>query len=437
VIVGDFDADPLVAAWLQRAAPYGIRSSANIPCRSNGRVVGVLIVHASEPHAFGADELALFERLADEIAFAVALEEERDRLRAAKENLRAAAELGPGLLYRANVGADGFTVKSTFGNASRIAQVVPDHADGSQAVASLMNASEQRAAIEALSIDAHYSHDLPVVSPDGVARWLRNDVRVTGRSGQTVDVIGYLTEITLEKQQHLHSQQIDTLLTLGEMATSMAHEVSQPLASISFAAQNAGRLLRRNPSDLEAIAGKLDKIVGETQRTGRLIDHMRVFARNEHTAKAPVAWRDVLASALELMTWQTASCRIVDAISPDLPKVMGESIPMEQVLINLISNAIDAYRNGPQATPVVVRVEGFVQEGMVVLRVADQAGGFPPHVLPRVFEPFFTTKPPGKGTGLGMAIVFGTIVELGGSVTAANEDGGAVVEIRLPPAPGV
>ena len=436
VIVGDFDADPLVAFWLQQAAPYGIRSSVNIPCCSSGRVAGVLIVHASEPQAFGADELALLERLADEVAFAITLEEERDRFRAAEENLRAAAELGPGLLYRANVGADGFTVKSTFGAASRIAQDLLDDSDAPGTLERLMNASEQSAAIEALPVGARYSHDLPVVTPDGGARWLRNDVRVTGRGDRAVDVIGYLTEITLEKQQHLQSQQIDTLLTLGEMATSMAHELSQPLASISFAAQNAGRLLRRNPSEVDAVAGKLDKIVGETQRAGRLIDHMRVFARNEHTAKAPIAWRDVLASALELMTWQTANSRIVDAIAPDLPRVMGEAIPMEQVLINLISNAIDAYLDGPRETPVIVRVEGFLRDGMVVLRVADQAGGFPPHVLPRVFEPFFTTTPPGKGTGLGMAIVFGTVVEMGGSVSAANENGGAAVEIRLPAAPG-
>ncbi len=432
VIIDDFDDDPRVALWLPVAKRFGIRSSANLPCRSGAKVVGVLIVHAAQPLAFGADELSLFERLADEIAFAIALEDERGRLRAAEENLRAAAELGPGLLYRATLGADGFAVTATFGDASRIAPQL-DQAAALDTLDARINGSRPPDAVRALPVGAHHSYDVPIAG-DGGARWLRNDVRVTGRAGTTIEVIGYLTEITREKQQDLHRQQVATLLTLGEMATSMAHELSQPLASISFAAQNAARRLRETPADRDAVAVKLDNIIRDTNRASLLIDHMRVFARNEHAQGVPVAWSDVLASALELMQWRTANCRIVNALDADLPKVMGEPIPMEQALINVISNAIDAYENCPPGTPVFVRIEGYARDGMVAVRIVDRAGGFSARALPRVFEPFFTTKPPGKGTGLGLAIVFGAIVELGGTVTAANEDGGAVVEIRLPAA---
>jgi C4-dicarboxylate-specific signal transduction histidine kinase len=110
---------------------------------------------------------------------------------------------------------------------------------------------------------------------------------------------------------------------------------------------------------------------------------------------------------------------------------MGAPIPMEQVLLNLVANAIDAYDGMPPGAPRVVTVQGGVEDGMVVLRVADQAGGIPPHLLSRVFEPFFTTKPPGQGTGLGLALCFGTVLDMGGTIAASNADGGAVFEIRL------
>ena len=116
---------------------------------------------------------------------------------------------------------------------------------------------------------------------------------------------------------------------------------------------------------------------------------------------------------------------------------MGSAIPMEQVLINLISNAIDAYEMLGNDVPREVTVNGSVADDHVVLRVTDRAGGIPPHLLSRIFEPFFTTKPPGKGTGLGLALAFGTVVEMGGTITAGNENGGAVFEIRLPKATDV
>ena len=158
----------------------------------------------------------------------------------------------------------------------------------------------------------------------------------------------------------------------------------------------------------------------------------RVFARNEHEELRPITWRAVLDDALEILRSKLRCCEIVDLVPADLPAVAGVAIPMEQVLINLLSNAVDAYANAAPGVPRTITVRGGCEDGAVTLRVEDRAGGIPAAALPRVFEPFFTTKPPGRGTGLGLALVFGTVVEMGGTITAANEDGGAVFEIRLP-----
>jgi C4-dicarboxylate-specific signal transduction histidine kinase len=218
------------------------------------------------------------------------------------------------------------------------------------------------------------------------------------------------------------------------MATGMAHELNQPLSSISFAAQNAELRLARQPLDMPALAAKLEKIVQEARRASKLVEHMRIFARNEREELRPVPWRAVLEAAEEMLRPRLRGCTLAVALPDDLPDVMGAPIPMEQVLLNLILNAVDAYDGTAPDAPRRVTVQGRVESGAVVLRVADRAGGIPAHLLSRVFEPFFTTKPPGQGTGLGLALCFGTIVEMGGTITAGNEDGGAVFEIRLPPA---
>ena len=438
-VMRDFAVDPMHELWRVRAKRFGIRSSLTVPCKADDRVVGILVIYASEPDAFGSDELALFQQLSDEIGFAIRLEEDRARWQAAEaarvaaeENLRAAAQLGPGVLYRACVREAGIEVLHVFGDAARVTRAIAGDDGGPATLGTILARPDSVAAIRALAGDSSRSDDIPIAARDGTTCWVRNAMRVTGRSGTAVEVIGYLSEVTQEKEQELRGQQVKTLLTLGEMATGMAHELNQPLAGISFAAQNAEIMLGRDPPDLHAVGNKLEKIINAVHRAARLIEHMRVFARNEHAEMQPVSWSAVLESALEILRHKVRGCQIVREVPDDLPAVAGSPIPMEQVLINLISNAADAYEVVAAKGPRVVTVTGGVQADKVVLRVADRAGGIPPQVLSRVFEPFFTTKPPGKGTGLGLALAFGTIVEMGGTITAANDDGGAVFEIRLP-----
>ena len=440
-IAHDSLSDPVYATWREKGKQYGFRSGLTVPCKVNDQTRGVLMVYASEPDAFGPEELHLFERLSDEIGFAIKLEEDRAQLlsseaarAAAEENLRDAAQLGPGVLYRARVRAEGVEVLHVFGDASHAA--LAGRGLDATTLGAILDGPDTRAAIRALADDSARSDDLPLEANDGGTCWVRNAVRVTGRSGDAVDVVGYISEVTQEKEQQLRRQQVATLLTLGEMATGMAHELNQPLASISFAAQNARIVLGREPVDVRAVGVKVEKIINEARRTARVIDHMRVFARNERGKISAVSCSAVLESALEILSHRLRACQVIEDVPKDLPAVAGWPIPLEQVLINLISNALDAYETAPPEAPRVVTVKGEAQEDEVVLRVADRAGGIPQHALARVFEPFFTTKPPGKGTGLGLGIAFGTIAEMGGTITAANEDGGAVFEIRLPMAPG-
>ena len=434
--------DPMHALWRERAKRFGIRSSLTVPCRADDRVVGILIIYASEPDAFGAEELGLFQQLSEEIGFAIRLEEDRARLQAAEgaraaaeENLRAAAQLGPGMLYRARVHAAGVEVLHVFGDAARVTHAIAGPNGGPATLGTILARPDSHAAIRSLADNSTLSDDTPLEASDGTTCWMRNAVRVTGRSDDAVDVVGYVSEVTQEKEQQLRRQQVTTLLTLGEMATGMAHELNQPLTSISFAAQNAEILLGREPADLRAVGDKLGRIVSAVHRAAKLIEHMRVFARNEHEELRPVSWHSVLDSAVEILSHKLRGCRLVTDVPKDLPEVAGSPIPMEQVLINLISNAVDAYDGAVPGVARVVTVQGGVREDKVTLRVTDRAGGIPQHALSRVFEPFFTTKPPGKGTGLGLALAFGTIVEMGGTIIAANEDGGAVFEIHLPIGP--
>jgi C4-dicarboxylate-specific signal transduction histidine kinase len=132
-----------------------------------------------------------------------------------------------------------------------------------------------------------------------------------------------------------------------------------------------------------------------------------------------------------------AGIRFTTDIPEKLPSVIGAAVPLEQVLMNLISNACDAYASQAEQAPPESRDIGVTireERGWIVIEVQDRAGGIPEEALPRIFEPFFTTKPVGKGTGLGLSISYGIIKDMGGSISAENHAGGCLMRILLPAA---
>ena len=227
------------------------------------------------------------------------------------------------------------------------------------------------------------------------------------------------------------------LASLGEMAAGLAHEIKQPLQSISLAAEIAQLAIRRH--DTAEAERRLDRIVEQTQRSADLLDRLRRFARGAEgvTALEDVPLAAVVEGTLSLVgsVLRDASIVVEVALGDPPPVMRGQGVLLEQVLSNLLLNARDALAARPAGAPRRISIAAAPgPDGMVRLTVADTGGGIAPEVMARLFEPFVTTKGPDKGTGLGLSICHGLVKGMGGSIEAHNEIAGAMFTITLPSA---
>jgi len=221
------------------------------------------------------------------------------------------------------------------------------------------------------------------------------------------------------------------MAALGKMSAAIAHEVNQPVAAIRTFAASCKLLLERGKTG--DVGETLDDITEMTERVASITGDLKLVARNSNDPQLRISLQQAIANSLKLFQGDLADKGIaLEQTMPDEPVwVAGSPTRMEQVLINIIGNAIDAMagQTGRRALVLSVRKEGV----QAVITVRDTGCGLPPDSIRHLFDPFFTTKPVGEGTGLGLAISYGIIEEMGGKVRARNlDDGGAVFSITLP-----
>jgi two-component system C4-dicarboxylate transport sensor histidine kinase DctB len=221
--------------------------------------------------------------------------------------------------------------------------------------------------------------------------------------------------------------QSSKLAALGEMSAAVSHELNQPLAAMKTYLAGARLLLqRRRPEEALSSFQRIDDLI---ERMGAITRQLKSYARKGGEAFEPVDLRASLSSALSMMEPQLKA-RVVQ-IKRNVPRspvmVMADRIRLEQVIINLLRNALDATKGvRDPSIELTVTVDQAVR-----LTVRDNGYGI--DNLENLFEPFYTTKKPGEGVGLGLAISSGIVTDLGGRLTARNgEGGGAVFEVRLP-----
>ncbi len=354
------------------------------------------------------------------------------------EQLEALLRLGPGILYRRVVAADGSNLLEF--PAQGAAFPWGSETEGEAAASSFERAIDPAdAGVRERAIERCMRFGLSVVEYrcldiTGATFWIRDEMRMGAPEENGAVIIGYLTDVSEEYANRARLKQAERLATLGEVAAAIAHEMNVPLATISMAAENGLRHIERGRGADESVAAKLRRIIAQSQRITRVIEHVRLFGRGEPAETGDFALDELVRDALLLTQSkiQTARVSITLDLPADLPRLHAAPMLLEQVLMNLIVNAADAYDSQPEDSARTIHIAARRQRDSLLLSVTDRAGGIPPAIMDRVFEPFLTTKPPGKGTGLGLSISFASISEMGGTIRARNENGGAVFEIELP-----
>jgi two-component system, NtrC family, C4-dicarboxylate transport sensor histidine kinase DctB len=221
--------------------------------------------------------------------------------------------------------------------------------------------------------------------------------------------------------------QSSKLAALGEMSAAVSHELNQPLAAMKTYLAGARLLLGRNrPEEALASFGRIDDLI---ERMGAITRQLKSYARKGGDTFSPVNMGDALASSLSMMEPQLRQRQVqITRILPEEPVyVMGDRMRIEQVLVNLLRNALDATKSVSDPEVQIILAAGET----ATLTVRDNGSGIKD--FDDLFEPFYTTKQPGDGVGLGLAISSGIVNDLGGRLTARNgQNGGAVFEMQLP-----
>ncbi|MEL0285762.1 MAG: ATP-binding protein [Paracoccaceae bacterium] len=222
-------------------------------------------------------------------------------------------------------------------------------------------------------------------------------------------------------------EQSSKLAALGEMAAAVSHELNQPLAAMKTYLAGAGLLLSRNrPDETLSAFHRIEDLI---ERMGAITRQLKTYARKGSETFSPVDMSAALSSSLSMMEPQLkhSNIRLEKVISEQSVVVIGDRVRLEQVLINLLRNAVDAVKTVPDPVIEIMLSRGET----VTLSVRDNGSGI--EELDLLFEPFHTTKKDGDGVGLGLAISSGIVKDHGGRLTARNSDeGGAVFEVQLP-----
>jgi signal transduction histidine kinase len=225
--------------------------------------------------------------------------------------------------------------------------------------------------------------------------------------------------------------QASKLATMGELAASVAHELNNPLATISLRAEIlVDQLATEDPNRQSVLV-----IEEEVERMAALISNLLVFSRRNHKQISTLDLGEELMSSLDFIQYHLRSHKIDIATdcAPDLPSVQADRQQLRQVFLNLITNASDAM---PEGGTLTIRSFAGVMAGgrsAVVVEFSDTGTGIRTGDLPKLWEPFFTTKPEGKGTGLGLSICRRTVEEHRGTIEIeAGPTRGTTVRITLP-----
>jgi PAS domain S-box-containing protein len=277
----------------------------------------------------------------------------------------------------------------------------------------------------------------------GEYRWIRGVGQVVARDeqGAPLRMAGVIADITVQKkaeavlrEQLAHAARVSTM---GELASSIAHELKQPLTAMLCNVEAAALFLNQAPPALDKLRDILVDIRKETRRAGEVIQSLRSLTQKHFMEREPVDVNLLTHDVLQFVKEDAISrkIKIATQLSPRLPAVEGNRVQLQQVVLNFIMNGMDAMAEQPPERRRLTIGTSIATDGGVEVSVSDLGSGIEPDDLQRVFEPFFTTKE--GGLGIGLSVAEKIVAAHGGRIWAENRpDGGAVFHLVLPAANG-
>ena len=403
-------------------------SAAAVPLRAHGVVVGTLVVAEPRAGVFPAEDVRLLSTVATHAAIVLANARFFNQVRRAKEQWETAFDaLSEGI---AVVDDEGRMRRANRALAlllgAPVAEVV-----GQDLGAALLGDSP--ALGELLAAARRGQRPVPLVVR---SERLRRVVRVTGAripsAAAEHGVVVLIEDVTDQQAMETQLIQSEKLAAVGQLVSGVAHELNNPLTSIAGLSEVLLEQKELGTKD----RGHLRVIHEQAERAGRIVRNLLTFARQGPAERARVDLNDVIQRTVLLMRYDLTlrDIAIENHLGGGIPAVLGDRHALQQVMLNLLTNAAHAVSQNPPERRRVIRVATSFDD-RVRVRVADSGPGIADDVVPHLFTPFFTTKEPGHGTGLGLSISYSIIESHGGHITVERpSEGGAVFVIDLPAA---
>jgi two-component system NtrC family sensor kinase len=423
---------PEVEETLARHLGDDLKAVAIVPIARRGERIGAVTVAAREAREFTAEDLERIEAMGDLLSVSLENAELVETLRRAEWRFRTLFRAAPdavftvlesGRIREANDAVRDLTGLDPLQVVGRpVVDLVaaPDREKLEAALHATFDGTSNR-------VEVSFQHDNPRRSNPQRRIVAVAMSRLPEADPPSVLLVG--RDMTAEREMRVRLMESDRLAAVGELVAGVAHEVNNPLSSISAFAQLLLRDGGLNPSQRDSI----EVIKSETLRASQVVKDLLAFARRSEPLREPLDLNTVVQRTLRLRGYQMSSNKIhvETELAPELPPVVGDARQLQQVCLNLVTNAIQAMATTgtPGQLTVITRREG----ARVVLEMRDTGPGIPDAVKARIFEPFFTTKDEGEGTGLGLSVSYGIVTAHGGTIdVAATSSHGTTFRVALP-----
>jgi PAS domain S-box-containing protein len=447
VIVSDIASDPLWEVPEHRACAlkHGLRASWSKPVLSSeGKVLGTFCLYYRETRSPSPQDLELIDLATHLVRVAIERDRAQEALRRSEAYLGEAERLTHSGTWALNpvTGKRYYWSEELF----RIFGLDPrkgepsDEAfwefihpeDRDRVFASRQNALKQK-------ID--YVVDYRIVLADGTVKHLHTIGHpVVDPAGEIVEYLGTAVDITERKlaeqeREQLHQLEADLahinrVSMMGELAASLAHDIKQPLTAAVMSATACERHLRHGSPDLDQAAQAASRMINNVMRAAEIMDRVRSLYTRGSPRREPVDLNEIIDEMIGLLQHNAKrkSISIRIDVDPDLPMVTADRVQLQQVLMNLMLNGIEAMKDRGGSLTLASK---STLDGQVLVSVSDTGVGLPEQKSERLFEAFFTTKP--QGTGMGLSISRRIIESHGGRLWATNNPGrGATFQFSLP-----